>query len=56
MTNKEQRIAFLLEYRDVVMAHAKARIEDADFHGGSDDLNDLREIDAELRGLRFKDE
>jgi hypothetical protein len=29
------------------------RQEDQDWHGVSDDANDLREVDAELKGLRF---
>ena len=55
-TRKQERIAFLERHRDVIQAHMQTRAQDADWHGVSDDANDLREVDAELRGLRFKDE
>lgn len=50
---KQRRIEFLERHREVIQAHMKTRAEDADWHGVSDDANDLREVDAELRGLRF---
>ena len=49
----QTRIEFLERHRAVIKQHMLTRAEDEDFHGVSDDANDLREVDAELRGLRF---
>lgn len=47
------RIEFLERHRATILAHMTTRQEDQDWHGVSDDANDLREVDAELKGLRF---
>lgn len=49
---KQQRIEFLERHKEAIKAHMRTRMEDGDHHGVSDDANDLREVEAELRGLR----
>jgi hypothetical protein len=41
-----------MQQRTILLAYARAKLDDEDFHGVCDACNDLREIDAELRGLR----
>lgn len=48
---RDERRLFLYRHRDAIIAHMKTRLEDADWHGVSDDANDLREVEAELKGL-----
>lgn len=48
---REDRKAFLYRHRETIMQHMKTRMEDADWHGVSDDANDLREVEAEIKGL-----
>lgn len=49
----QTRMDFLERHRQTIKAHMVTRQEDEDWHGVSDDANDLREVDAELKGLRF---
>jgi len=46
------RIAHLENLRLVVLAYLEAKLRDQDWHGVCDAATDLREIDAELRGIR----
>jgi len=47
-----QRCTALGQQRTILRAYAQAKLDDEDWHGVCDACNDLREIDAELRGLR----
>jgi len=46
------RLTHLEQLRLVVIAYLDAKVRDQDWHGVSDAANDLRDIDAELRGIR----
>jgi hypothetical protein len=39
--------------REVVIAYAQSCLDVQDWHGLSDAANDLRELDAETRGVRW---
>jgi len=47
----EQRRGSLREQREVLKSYLRMKTDAEDWHGVSDAANDLREIDAELRGL-----
>lgn len=47
-----QRVAYLSSMRSTLVAYMRAKIEDSDWHAISDAANDLREVDAELKGLK----
>lgn len=50
---KTERIAFLERKREATKADLLMKFEDADFHGVADAAMDLRDIESELKGLRF---
>ena len=50
---KTERIAFLERKREATKAGLLMKFEDADFHGVADAAMDLRDIESELKGLRF---
>jgi hypothetical protein len=50
-----ERKQHLMALHATVIAYLQAKVSDADWHGVSDAANDLREIEAELRGLRAGD-
>jgi len=52
-TRREARIAFLERKREATKADLLMKYEDADWHGVQDCGSDLRDIESELKGLRF---
>jgi hypothetical protein len=52
-TPRQQRIAFLQEYRPVLMRYLKAKFDAEDWHGVQDAASDLRDLDCELDGLSY---
>lgn len=50
---REARIAFLERKREAVKADLLLKFEDGDHHGVADAAMDLRDIESELKGLRF---
>ena len=51
---KTERIAFLERKREATKADLLMKFEDADWHGVQDCGSDLRDIESELKGLRFQ--
>lgn len=49
---RHRRILTLLGHRTTMYAYLQMKVSAEDWHGVSDAANDLREIDAEIRGLR----
>ena len=49
-----QRVAYLQAMHETMLAYLKAKVEDADWHGVQDAASDLREIEAELKGLKHE--
>ena len=47
-----QRVVYLQAMHATMVAYLRAKVEDADWHGVMDASADLREIEAELKGLR----
>ena len=45
------RIARLHELRAILVAYLEAKTREQDWHGVSDAANDLRELEAELKGI-----
>lgn len=50
---RAERIAFLEEYRPVLIRYMQAKADAADWHGVQDAASDLRDLDCELDGLRY---
>lgn len=48
----ENRRGALNEHRRVLLSYLRVKTDAEDWHGVSDAANDLREIDAELKGMR----
>ena len=48
---REKRVRDLRNGRQVYVEYMRLKIDEEDWHGVSDVANDLREVDAELRGL-----
>jgi len=46
-----ERHELLARMRQTLVAYLHDKVADEDWHGVSDAANDLREVDAELRGL-----
>lgn len=51
-SDEMDRIQHLEQLRQMVIAYLEAKFRDEDWHGVCDAATDLREIDAELRGIR----
>ena len=49
-----QRVVYLQALRVTMIAYMRAKVEDADWHGVMDASADLREIEAELKGLKHE--
>ena len=52
-STKFDRIAFLCRKMLAVKVDLMMKYEDSDFHGGQDAASDLRDIESELKGLKF---
>ena len=50
---KTERIAFLERKKEATKADLLLKFEDGDHHGVADAAMDLRDIESELKGLRF---
>ena len=50
---KAERVAFLERKREATKADLLMKFEDNDWHGVQDCGSDLRDIESELKGLRF---
>lgn len=48
---KANRLSKLDHRRTVLIAYMKTAIDEQDWHGVSDAANDIREVDAEIRGI-----
>ena len=49
-----QRVVYLQAMHATMLAYLKAKVDDADWHGVMDASADLREIEAELKGLKHE--
>lgn len=49
-----QRATYLQALHATMVAYLRAKVDDAEWHGVADAAMDLREIEAELKGLRHE--
>lgn len=48
---KAERVAFLLRHKETLIRYCAEKMTDEDWHGVEDAASDLRDVEAELRGL-----
>ena len=53
MSEREERIDFLICRAEAVLIDMKFKITEKDWHGVQDAASDLRDIDSEMKGLRL---
>lgn len=52
--DKDFRIIELSRRRKILKDYLQEKVDEEDFHGVQDVASDLRDLDSELKGLRFK--
>ena len=54
LTPGEERRRRLLGRRELLITYLMENVREQDWHGCADACMDLREVDAELRGLKYE--
>ena len=53
MMTRDDKVAALQSERDQMIEYLRLKVDKQDWHGVQDAASDLRDIDAEIEGLKF---